>query len=581
MSSFTPHSFGRDDNKSRRDASYHRRSTPKAREHGGQMNKNEPSNKGRHHPPPEFEDVWDSDDENGCASLYSGATMASGPFKPLAENDTTFRRPLHSRHADGVFPQRIASYARSVWLSLVLYARQIIRRNDRARWNEEFRNCIRSMRQYSASYWMVSLLFLLYIPISMNSVNKQNQLHLQKIRTGRNYAPPLDLPPIGGFESTPKNENNNIDPELSRKKNPLSDSLATFDVAERSKSSPLLAPVNEIPRSKKGDVVMLDNNSLDAFETDENLVPDMEARHFAKLQGLDPRTLKVSALRPTGDGLKLLHEFPSDSESGIPFYWHIPKAGGSTMKQIMSVCYKLATACEVGLSHGLVPIHPPQEKGELKVMVDQGGVKYVNVQVTNPAGIQYAKENNLAASGLVDVVSTHLFTGSLQLFTEDNKGKVFTIFRNPIERAVSMFYYLGSDQAKHERTYDPTLSIMTIEEFAKSSKIENNWLTRSLNGGLVGKIDRKHTAYAKKVLQTKFLIGLLPQLDESMRRFEKYFGWQDKSSNNHSCVNDLVSSGMNKNTAKKTVEEWSKEYVMLLRQNSFDMEIFHYAEELF
>jgi len=108
-------------------------------------------------------------------------------------------------------------------------------------------------------------------------------------------------------------------------------------------------------------------------------------------------------------------------------------------------------------------------------MVDQGGVKYVNVEVTNPAGIQYAKENNLAASGLVDVVSSHLFTGSLQLFTENNKGKVFTIFRNPIERAVSMFYYLGSDQAKHERTYDPTLSIMTIEEFAKSSKIENKF----------------------------------------------------------------------------------------------------------
>ena len=99
---------------------------------------------------------------------------------------------------------------------------------------------------------------------------------------------------------------------------------------------------------------------------------------------------------------------------------------------------------------------------------------------------------------------------------------------------------------------------------------------------LVGKIDRKHTAYAKKVLQTKFLIGLLPQLDESMRRFEKYFGWEDKSGNNHSCVNDLVGSGMNTNSAKKpVVEEWSKEYVMLLRHNSFDLEVFHYAEELF
>lgn len=359
MSSFTPHSFGRDDNNSRRNASYHLRSAPKAREHGGQMNKYEPStgSKGRHHPPPEFEDVWDSDDENGCASLYSGATMESGPFKPLAESDTAFRRPLHSTHGDGVFPQRIASYARSVWLSLVLYARQIIRRNDQTRWNDDFRNCIRSMRKISASYWMVSLLFLLYIPISMNSVNKQNQLHLQNIRTARNYAPPLDLPPIGGFESIPKNKNNYIYPELSTKKDPPFDSLAAFVVAERSKNSPLLAPVNEISRSKKGDVVMLDKNSLDALENSENLVPKMEEavlQHGSQSAALSSSPEVTNQVTPS-DSLPSDPVYNNianvDSQrlpGEIPVFWHVPKAGGGSFKEVMGQCLGLTLGCELG-----------------------------------------------------------------------------------------------------------------------------------------------------------------------------------------------------------------------------------------
>ena len=108
-------------------------------------------------------------------------------------------------------------------------------------------------------------------------------------------------------------------------------------------------------------------------------------------------------------------------------------------------------------------------------MIDKGGVKYVNVDTTNPAGLRHARENGLAPSGLADVVSSHLFTGSLQLFTDEVKGKAFTIFRHPIERAVSMFYYLGSEQAKHEKTYDPALKMMTIEEFSKSNKIEDKF----------------------------------------------------------------------------------------------------------
>lgn len=110
-------------------------------------------------------------------------------------------------------------------------------------------------------------------------------------------------------------------------------------------------------------------------------------------------------------------------------------------------------------------------------MMDKGGVKYVNVFVTSPAGIKHARESGLASSGLADVVSSHLFTGSMSLFTEENKGKAFTIFRHPIERAISLFYYLGSDQAKHERTYDAGLKTMTIQEFALTNKVVKKFST--------------------------------------------------------------------------------------------------------
>lgn len=65
-----------------------------------------------------------------------------------------------------------------------------------------------------------------------------------------------------------------------------------------------------------------------------------------------------------------------------------------------------------------------------------------------------------------------------------------------------------------------------------------------------------------------------------MQRFEKYFGWENKSDDNN-CVQELVNGGMNRNLGKKFVEDWSKEYISLLRHNTFDMELYHYAEELF
>lgn len=112
------------------------------------------------------------------------------------------------------------------------------------------------------------------------------------------------------------------------------------------------------------------------------------------------------------------------------------------------------------------------EDQELEIFMENGN-KYVNVDTTNPAGIAKAKNLNLASSGLVDAIITSYVFESSELFSFDHRGRFFTVMRDPIERAVSMHGYLG--KATWEQTYDPAFASMSLEEYAQSSKIENNW----------------------------------------------------------------------------------------------------------
>ena len=104
---------------------------------------------------------------------------------------------------------------------------------------------------------------------------------------------------------------------------------------------------------------------------------------------------------------------------------------------------------------------------------EEYGAKFVNVDTTNPHGIAKAKRLNLASSGMVDAIATSYVHEASELFSPDHRGRFFTMMRDPIERAVSMLGYLG--KATWESTYDPAFATMTVEEYARSSKVENNW----------------------------------------------------------------------------------------------------------
>ena len=206
---------------------------------------------------------------------------------------------------------------------------------------------------------------------------------------------------------------------------------------------------------------------------------------------------------------------------------------------------------------------------------------FVNVDTTTVEGIKRAKKMGFADSGLADAVVTPFIYESNQLFTPTAKGRLFTVFRHPIDRAISMFYYL--QVADWEPSYAPELKDWTIEQYAQSDKIENNWMTRQLANKLAGDLSDDDMKLAMEVLRRKFLVGLMTEIEETMERFERFFHWtyHVNPPNQEKCRMQLLGGGSNKNTKKKKVEEASEAWTLLAYQNNYDLRLYEYIESLF
>ena len=107
---------------------------------------------------------------------------------------------------------------------------------------------------------------------------------------------------------------------------------------------------------------------------------------------------------------------------------------------------------------------------ELKV-VSFSDHNYTNVNIATPEGIKHAMNLGLVPSHLADtLVSAHADLIP-SLFNANDKGRAFVLLRHPVDRAASMFYFL------RDSGYPPLVN-MTVDDYAKSEYIENNWLGR-------------------------------------------------------------------------------------------------------
>jgi hypothetical protein len=187
----------------------------------------------------------------------------------------------------------------------------------------------------------------------------------------------------------------------------------------------------------------------------------------------------------------------------------------------------------------------------------------------------------LVKSELTDVIFSPLLHESSQLFNNTNhQGRAFCLFRHPVDRAVSLFYYL-----KHA-TWEPTFSeklekIETVEDYAMSEFAENNWMTRFLTNEMYGAVTRDHLDIAKEIVRRKIFVGLTIDLENSFSRFMKYVDWdfQNITTEQRKCLTKYLSSGSNRN--KHLVEEGSRGWMALRSKNMMDLELYDYVLQLY
>jgi len=245
-------------------------------------------------------------------------------------------------------------------------------------------------------------------------------------------------------------------------------------------------------------------------------------------------------------------------------FWHVPRSAGTSTKGVFAKCLQKVVATEVG---GLDE-HRLDER--IDTLKKPNGI-FVNVDTYTIDGVNHAKSLGLAQSKMAEIVFTPFVHESAVLFDEHHRGRLFTILRDPIDRVVSLYYFL--------RIYDSRVQSQSLEEFVMTTG--ENWMTRTLSQQMTGPIDETHLNYAKEVLRRKFLIGLLDDKTESFRRFEQYFGWNIPSPFAHNCKNNILYFDWHVKNPHPPLEENDPVWHRVFNMNTWDIHLYEYAVQLF
>jgi hypothetical protein len=276
-----------------------------------------------------------------------------------------------------------------------------------------------------------------------------------------------------------------------------------------------------------------------------------------------------------------VREAPSTEETAL--FWHIPKSGGTTVKRLYQ-CIGQTLAHQVGAS----PKFGHQDDAEVVVFQPHRGKdwKVVNVDTTVKSGIVRASKMGLVQSGKADLIFTMepAFAGE-QLFDPQNKGRIMALFRNPIDRLVSKFYYLQT--ATWERTYKPEWKDMSIIEWADLPSEDENFMVRKLSGKKFNEpVNEMDLILAKEFLRQRVVVGLMGEMTKSFRRFNIAMNVDVNDERNHRCVEEYfgnkdTDSGVKNSNKHPKVMEGSPEWRALAKKNHLDIILYAYAERLF
>lgn len=266
--------------------------------------------------------------------------------------------------------------------------------------------------------------------------------------------------------------------------------------------------------------------------------------------------------------LNLLQNFTKDiSTADAIVYFHIPKAYGTSTKNIMTDCFHLTRASQ-------------NSKESINEYINH----VLNTDTSTVVGIARAKSLGIVEKDMVDVIISSHFHEVCTLLTEEHRGRLFVLMRDPVETAISLFHYLRF--AHWERTYREDFQNMTLLEYATLEDEDqnvriDNWITRYLARKLKGPLTDDDLQLAKDILSQKALIGLTDYFEESMKRFDTYFGLHRLKHNDvKQCLSNHTKLRANANRHEKYSFD-SEEWKALASRNSIDVQLYEFAKGLY
>ncbi len=318
---------------------------------------------------------------------------------------------------------------------------------------------------------------------------------------------------------------------------------------------------NKHKKHDNNDDEIYNNNNHPKVPSEKDLIEENEQSHIDNLS----KYLKWN--------------LPYKRDRDIPVFWHIPLTGTTLVDEILSLCYNLVQAVDdVSLLSG-------HEKDNILNVVSIDSKRYINVDMGSISGIKRAKELHLARSGTVELIRTSYIYEAALLFENTAKyGKCMTLMRDPVQRSIDVFYKLK------QYSTNQVFKSMTLNEYVKSSYVEDNWMVRVLSNEMEGELKKQHLDLAQHILGRKFIVGLTDDFEESVRRFAKYFHWDESVSeekvnqckeklqvSQHITNGDFTSASGVEREETKVSDEIHK---VLQEKNKFDIELYKYAQGL-
>lgn len=269
---------------------------------------------------------------------------------------------------------------------------------------------------------------------------------------------------------------------------------------------------------------------------------------------------------------------PKPDETSV--YWHIPKSGGTNAKSYFG-CLGLALVSKTG---GLAKYGVAEEdRLEIFKPFENSNARFVNVDVTTTEGLDRAVKLGLIQSSIADVIFFTNPTIIEGLFDTEHKGRVMAMFRNPVDRLISKFYYLSI--ASWEPNYQPTWDGMDLGVWARDHDTDHNFVLRTLMGKKARHLTEADLTHAKQLLSERFIVGLSNKYEESIRRFEAVMLVNEKidSDTRYKCNSEFFGSRIEKKNANDhpQVEPGSEIYNIIAENNLLDMALYEYIIDLF